>query len=74
MRRPGSPSSGDASAFLEEPARRGVAVELAGDAQAALEVVRARRAPGDVILVKASRSLRAERIVAGLRDPGSAPA
>lgn len=65
---------GDASAFLEEPARRGVAVELARDAQAALEVVRARRTPGDVILVKASRSLRAERIVAGLRDPGSAPA
>jgi UDP-N-acetylmuramoyl-tripeptide--D-alanyl-D-alanine ligase len=60
---------GDAAAFLEEPARRGVPVELAGDALAALDIVRARRAPRDVILVKASRSLRAERVVAGLRDP-----
>jgi len=62
---------GDAAAFLDEPGRRGVDVAFADDASAALELVRARRAPRDVVLVKASRSLRAERIVAGLREPGS---
>lgn len=65
---------GDAAAFLDEPARGGLPVAFADDALAALELVRAQRAPRDVILVKASRSLRAERIVAGLRDPGSSPA
>jgi len=60
---------GDAALFLEEPQRSGVAVELAADAPAALEIVQAKRAPGDVILVKASRSLRAERIVHGLKGP-----
>ena len=58
---------GDAALFLEEPKRSGVVVALADDAPAALEIVRASRAPGDVILVKASRSLRAERIVHGLK-------
>jgi UDP-N-acetylmuramoyl-tripeptide--D-alanyl-D-alanine ligase len=62
---------GDAAAFLEEPARCGLAVEFAEDAPGALTLVLARRAPRDVILVKASRSLRAERVVAGLRTPGS---
>jgi UDP-N-acetylmuramoyl-tripeptide--D-alanyl-D-alanine ligase len=62
---------GDAAAFLEEPGKRGLPVEFAEDAPAALVLVLARRAPRDVILVKASRSLRAERIVAGLRTPGS---
>jgi UDP-N-acetylmuramoyl-tripeptide--D-alanyl-D-alanine ligase len=62
---------GDAAAFLEEPRRRGLPVEFAGDALAALEIVREHRAPRDVILVKASRSLRAERVVAGLRAPRS---
>jgi UDP-N-acetylmuramoyl-tripeptide--D-alanyl-D-alanine ligase len=62
---------GDAAAFLEEPERRGVPVAFGDDAAAALELVRAQREPRDVILVKASRSLRAERIVAGLREPGS---
>ncbi len=60
---------GDAAAFLEEPALRGVSVRLASDALEALEIVREQRAPRDVILVKASRSLRAERVVAGLRGP-----
>jgi UDP-N-acetylmuramoyl-tripeptide--D-alanyl-D-alanine ligase len=62
---------GDAAAFLDEPQRRGLPVEFADDAISALEVVRGRRAPRDVILVKASRSLGAERIVAGLRAPES---
>jgi UDP-N-acetylmuramoyl-tripeptide--D-alanyl-D-alanine ligase len=62
---------GDAAAFLEEPGKRGLPVEFAEDALGALTLVLARRAPRDVILVKASRSLRAERIVAGLRTPGS---
>jgi UDP-N-acetylmuramoyl-tripeptide--D-alanyl-D-alanine ligase len=62
---------GDAAAFLDEPQKRGLPVEFADDALAALEIVRARRAPHDVILVKASRSLHAERVVAGLRTPGS---
>ena len=62
---------GDAVALLEEPRRRGLAVAFADDALAALERVRAERAPRDVVLVKASRSLRAERIVSGLREPGS---
>jgi UDP-N-acetylmuramoyl-tripeptide--D-alanyl-D-alanine ligase len=62
---------GDAAAFLEEPGKRGLPVEFAEDAPGALALVLARRAPRDVILVKASRSLRAERIVAGLRTPGS---
>jgi UDP-N-acetylmuramoyl-tripeptide--D-alanyl-D-alanine ligase len=64
---------GDAAAFLDEPGRRGVPVAFGDDAPAALELVRAQRAPRDVILVKASRSLRAECIVDGLRGPGSNP-
>jgi UDP-N-acetylmuramoyl-tripeptide--D-alanyl-D-alanine ligase len=58
---------GDAGLFLEEPRAQGLRVELAADAAEALERVQALRAPGDVILVKASRSLRAERVVSGLR-------
>jgi len=64
---------GDAALFLEEPRRSGVSVVFADDAPAALDVVRAQRRPGDVILVKASRSLRAERIVLGLRGSGEGP-
>jgi UDP-N-acetylmuramyl pentapeptide synthase len=37
------------------------------DAPAALERLQALRQPGDVILVKASRGLRAERVVQGLQ-------
>ncbi|HTV19651.1 MAG TPA: Mur ligase family protein [Polyangiaceae bacterium] len=62
---------GDAVAFLDEPKRRGLSVAFGDDAPAALELVRAERAPRDVVLVKASRSLRAERIIAGLRVPES---
>jgi UDP-N-acetylmuramoyl-tripeptide--D-alanyl-D-alanine ligase len=61
---------GDAAAFLEEPKKRGLSVEFASDASGALEIVRERRAARDVILVKASRSLRAEQVIIGLRTPG----
>lgn len=57
---------GDARAFLEEPARAGLPTAFAEDAALALEQVERARQPGDVILVKASRSLRGERIVDGL--------
>ena len=39
---------------------------FAADAPSALAALQAERQPGDVILVKASRGLRAERVVAGL--------
>jgi UDP-N-acetylmuramoyl-tripeptide--D-alanyl-D-alanine ligase len=58
---------GDARHFLENARERGVPTHLAVDAPGALEILRAERRPGDVILVKASRSLRAERVVEGLR-------
>jgi len=63
---------GDAAHFLEEPRARGQRAELAGDAPEALERLQAARAPGDVILVKASRSLRAERVVRGLQGEAGA--
>ncbi len=46
--------------------RRGVAVVLAGDARKASEVTLERVRAGDVVLVKASRSVGAERVVEGL--------
>ncbi len=61
---------GDAALFLEAPARAGLPTRFAADALAALAIVVAAKQPGDVILVKASRSLRAERIVQGL-TPGA---
>jgi UDP-N-acetylmuramoyl-tripeptide--D-alanyl-D-alanine ligase len=64
---------GDAALFLEEPKRAGVSVAFAPDALGALDLLRAQRAPGDVILVKASHSLRADRIVLGLSGSGENP-
>ena len=58
---------GDARYFLENAREQGLTTHFAEDAPGALEIVRAGRQPGDVILVKASRSLRAERVVEGLR-------
>ena len=57
---------GDAEGFLEASARLGRSTYFALDALGALEVVARERQPGDLILVKASRSLRAERVVQGL--------
>jgi UDP-N-acetylmuramoyl-tripeptide--D-alanyl-D-alanine ligase len=61
---------GDAALFLEAPARAGLRTRFAADALAALAIVVTAKQPGDVILVKASRGLRAERIVQGL-TPGA---
>lgn len=58
---------GDAELFLDAPRQGGLPAHFAPDALGALDIVRAERQPGDVILVKASRSLRAERVVEGLR-------
>jgi len=58
---------GDAAGFLETPSQLGLPTLFAPDAPAALAIVARERRPGDVILVKASRGLRGERIVAGLR-------
>lgn len=58
---------GDAQHFLENARRQGLPTHFAADAPGALEIIRAERRPGDVILVKASRGLRAERVVEGLR-------
>jgi UDP-N-acetylmuramoyl-tripeptide--D-alanyl-D-alanine ligase len=57
---------GDAELFLSATRRSGLPSHFVPDALAALEIVENERRPGDVILVKASRSLRAERIVSGL--------
>jgi UDP-N-acetylmuramoyl-tripeptide--D-alanyl-D-alanine ligase len=45
---------------------------FAADALGALELLERERRPGDVILVKASRGLRAERVVQGLRGGSAA--
>jgi UDP-N-acetylmuramyl pentapeptide synthase len=65
---------GDAQLMLELPAQQGLATHFASDAMGALAAVAAGRRPGDVILVKASRSLRAERVVEGLRSAGGGAA
>jgi UDP-N-acetylmuramoyl-tripeptide--D-alanyl-D-alanine ligase len=57
---------GDAQELLQVPAQQGLATEFAADASGALDSVAQQRRPGDVILVKASRGLRAERVVEGL--------
>ncbi len=57
---------GDAELFLVAARNRGLASHFVADALGALAVVESERRPGDVVLVKASRSLRAERIVSGL--------
>jgi UDP-N-acetylmuramoyl-tripeptide--D-alanyl-D-alanine ligase len=61
---------GDARWLGEETHARNVETHFAPDAPGALEVLRGVRRAGDVILVKASRGLRAERVVTGLLAPG----
>ncbi|MEY2930616.1 MAG: hypothetical protein RL033_1365 [Pseudomonadota bacterium] len=58
---------GDASELALGLAGAGVPSCFLVDAPAALERLQALRQPGDVILVKASRGLRAERVVQGLQ-------
>lgn len=58
--------AGDARWLLEPFAEAGVATYFAQDADAALRKLESELRPGDVVLVKASRGVRAERIVQAL--------
>jgi UDP-N-acetylmuramoyl-tripeptide--D-alanyl-D-alanine ligase len=58
--------SGDAELFVEPARRRGLDAVFARDSQAALGLVLDRVRPRDVVLVKASRGVRAEGVVSGL--------
>jgi UDP-N-acetylmuramoyl-tripeptide--D-alanyl-D-alanine ligase len=60
-----------ADAIARSAASRGVEVVLAGDAEQAARLVADRVRPGDVVLVKASRSVGAERVVDALTGEGS---
>jgi len=64
--------SGDARLFLVAAKNAGIHGEFTADADAALVAVRGRLRPGDVVLVKASRGVRCERVVAGLVGRGAA--
>ncbi|GAA4891553.1 UDP-N-acetylmuramoyl-tripeptide--D-alanyl-D-alanine ligase [Actinomycetospora straminea] len=65
---------GDGARPLHEAAASaGVDSQLVPDAAAAAELVRAGVAPGDVVLIKASRSAGLERVADVLVDAGSAP-
>ena len=63
--------AGDARFFVEPAQNGGVESVFAADADAALAAARARVRPGDVVLVKASRGVRAERVVQGLIGQGA---
>lgn len=58
--------AGDAALYAEAAARRGVPAEFVETADAALGALKAQLKAGDVVLVKASRGVRADRIVEGL--------
>ncbi|HEY0468968.1 MAG TPA: UDP-N-acetylmuramoyl-tripeptide--D-alanyl-D-alanine ligase [Polyangiaceae bacterium] len=59
---------GEAERFVEPARRAGIDANFAANAEQALEILLARLTPGDVVLVKASRGVRAERLVRGLCD------
>lgn len=61
---------GDARHMVEPARRAGLTTAFADDAPEALALVRRRLEPGDVVLVKASRGVRAERVVEGLTGGG----
>jgi UDP-N-acetylmuramoyl-tripeptide--D-alanyl-D-alanine ligase len=61
---------GHARWLADETRARNIETHFAADAPGALEQLSALRQAGDVILVKASRGLRAERVVAGLLASG----
>jgi UDP-N-acetylmuramoyl-tripeptide--D-alanyl-D-alanine ligase len=63
---------GHARLLADELHARNVDTHFAADAPGALEHLLALKRAGDVILVKASRGLRAERIVTGLAASGGA--
>jgi UDP-N-acetylmuramoyl-tripeptide--D-alanyl-D-alanine ligase len=62
---------GDAIHYVDAATTVGVESIFAEDAQSGLELALSRIEPGDVVLVKASRGVRAERIVQGLITPGA---
>jgi UDP-N-acetylmuramoyl-tripeptide--D-alanyl-D-alanine ligase len=64
--------AGDAALYLEPAREAGIASVFASDAEGALVLARARVRPGDVVLVKASRGVHAERVVRGLVERGAA--
>jgi UDP-N-acetylmuramoyl-tripeptide--D-alanyl-D-alanine ligase len=64
--------AGDARLYVEPALAGGVEACFAVDAEAALAAARERVRPGDVVLVKASRGVRAERVVEGLLERGAA--
>jgi UDP-N-acetylmuramoyl-tripeptide--D-alanyl-D-alanine ligase len=63
---------GHARLLADATDARNIETRFAPDAPAALDVLRGLRQAGDVILIKASRGLRAERIVQGLTTAGGA--
>jgi UDP-N-acetylmuramoyl-tripeptide--D-alanyl-D-alanine ligase len=65
---------GDAESMARAACARGLEAVFAPDGEAALPLVLARMQAGDVVLVKASRGLQAERVVAGLRAAKGAAA
>ncbi|MEO8901070.1 MAG: UDP-N-acetylmuramoyl-tripeptide--D-alanyl-D-alanine ligase [Polyangiaceae bacterium] len=60
--------SGDARLFIPAAQRAGLDASFADTAEHALELLLLRLEPRDVVLVKASRGVRAERLVRGLLD------
>jgi len=59
---------GDARGFVEPAKSAGIEAHFAEDAEQALRALLPRLQPKDVVLVKASRGVRAERLVRGLCD------
>jgi len=58
--------AGDAERLVMEARDAGVPAEFVSDAPSALQILAQRLKPGDVVVVKASRGIRAEKIVEGL--------
>jgi UDP-N-acetylmuramoyl-tripeptide--D-alanyl-D-alanine ligase len=63
---------GHARLYVDPARAAGIDACFADDAEAALAAARSRVKPGDVVLVKASRGVHAERVVAGLLERGAA--
>jgi UDP-N-acetylmuramoyl-tripeptide--D-alanyl-D-alanine ligase len=59
---------GEAERFVAPARQAGIVANFAENAELALEILLPRLEPKDVILVKASRGVRAERLVRGLCD------